>query len=121
MIYTMVIPNWKPASVNDLLSMHWAKAARLKLHDAQTVGIHKVYAGIPDAKGKRRVTWTVTVTRGRSPDPSNLLKSFEDALVQSHVLVDDATKWAEVLPPVIQRGTSVQTVVVVEDITEDGK
>jgi len=102
--HTIRIPRWKPVLTNTLMGNHWAKAAKLKKADMQMVSAYCLQAGIPRAKGKRRVELVVEIAgRGRTPDPDSMWKSLLDALKQAGMLVDDSGKWCEIVPPQIIR------------------
>lgn len=110
------IPRWIPTSVNKLMSHHWASANRLKRADTQMIGVYAAKASIPKAEGKRRVLTTITVNRGRAPDPDNLQKSLNDALVKCGLLVDDSHIWLETKPVIIKRGKAKHTTIILEDM-----
>lgn len=117
--YTVVIPNWKPTSVNKLLGSHWAAARKKKSADMNMVGMYVVSAGIPKATGKRRLSFEVSIKgRGRRPDPDNFLKVLCDGLVKCGMLVDDSSKWVEYGKMNVVSGDKLETIITLEDVTD---
>lgn len=110
------IPNWIPTSVNKLMANHWASANRLKRADTQMIAVYASKQGVSKANGKRRVQTILTVHKGRAPDPDNIQKSLNDALVKCGLLVDDSHVWLETMPVQIQRGKKKHTTIILEDI-----
>jgi hypothetical protein len=61
--YTLEIPRWRPALLNEL--MHSVKGKiRLKKQDREMVCAYAWQAKIPPATGKRRVSLHVTLGKG---------------------------------------------------------
>lgn len=110
------IPNWTPTSVNKLMSNHWASANRLKRADTQMIAAYAHKAGVKKAEGKRSVQTILTVHTGRAPDPDNIQKSLNDALVKCGLLVDDSHIWLETQPVKILRGKAKHTTIILEDM-----
>jgi hypothetical protein len=61
MIYQLVIPGWHPVRLNQLLHVHFHKAARMKKADRELVGWYARQARIPPATGKRRVSLRIVL------------------------------------------------------------
>ena len=95
--YIIQIPNWRPATLNSLMNVHWGKVKKLK--DADKAMVATYGRNIPKATGKRRVTFSILTPKGmRKVDPDSILKSGLDALVCCGLLVDDSDKYVEVMP-----------------------
>ena len=93
----IVIPDWRPATLNELLSGRtWHKAARLKRADRDTVAVYANLSGVRAGmeRRKRRVDVLVRPAIGRrKADRDAYWKSLLDALVHAGLLVDDADRW----------------------------
>ena len=117
MAWTITIPDFIPARVNDLYSGHWTKRRALKKNDAEIIGGYALKAGVPKATGKRRVSLTITLTpKMRGHDPDAFFKSVLDSLVHCCVLAEDNSRACELGPVTFERGKRKQTVITVEDI-----
>lgn len=113
----LTIPGWRPATVNELMSGHWRKGAKLKEQDRKIVSLHARNHGLMTlALGRRRVSMIVTQTGGRPLDPDNLWKSLLDALVKAQLLIDDSQKHCETGTVELRRGKSIETTIIIEDI-----
>lgn len=102
--HCLVIPRWRPATTNELMSGRtWHKAARLKKRDREMVAAYARLADIPPAgRTRRRVDVLVRNPKGeRRKDPDAFWKSLLDALVQAELLADDSERWC-VLGAVVQ-------------------
>jgi hypothetical protein len=92
--YTFVVEGFLPTRLNELLRAHWSKRARLLKGDAERVGFAYRQSGIPEARGKRRVS--VCYLSPRPPrDLDASLKGLLDALVACGALLDDSPAWCE--------------------------
>lgn len=112
--YTLDIPGWRPALLNELLG-HPLKAHRLKKRDAEQLWKARLAYGVPVAETPRRVSFTITDRfRGGLPDPDAPLKSLLDGLKRSGLIRDDSAAWCRWDAPVFNRG-SKGTVIVLED------
>ncbi len=112
--WTIDIPHWHPARLNDLLG-HWAKAARLKKGDRELVAHYA--KGVPTAKGKRRIGLRITLGKGeRGGDVDAFWKSSLDALRHCGVIKDDSKEWTEITPVAYDRGPVRSTRIFVEEM-----
>lgn len=116
--YVIEIPDFLPATVNDLLRMHWAPRNRLLKEEAQLVALYARLAGVPPASCRRRVTIAFRAPGGRRAkvgDPEARFKGLLDALVKCGCLVDDSDEFLDLMPRVRERG-AVRTLIVLEDL-----
>ena len=98
-MWTLRIDGWRPARLNELLSVHWAVKHRRKDADAMRILVECQNQKIPIATGKRRVTMTWRLGKGeRTPDADGVWKSLLDGLVRAGRLKDDNMKWCELGP-----------------------
>lgn len=111
------IDGWRPARLNELLEVHWAKAHRRKNADALRILVACQNAKAPKAEGKRRVTLTWRLEKGeRTPDADGVWKSLLDALVRAGQLKDDNPTWCECAPVQFERGPVKGITVELEDL-----
>lgn len=95
MIHRLIIPNWRPALLNNMKG-HWSNAARLKKLDRKAVWAHSLEQKIPRATGKRRVSLHIVLPKnGKKSDYDAPWKSLLDALVHAGMLIDDAPDYVE--------------------------
>lgn len=117
MTWLITIPDWHPTRLNELLTLHWAQAARRKADDAQMISVYGRMAGVSAAATRRRVRLEVHGwPRGRMCDPDAFFKSLLDGLVKASFLVDDSQKWCECPPAVLVRSKEKKTIITLEDI-----
>jgi len=103
--YTMQIPNWHPAKINEWEGRHWSVKNRLKKRDKSIVWGAMLENKIPKATCKRRVELTIGLGyRQRGGDPDSYNKSLLDALVVCGLLVNDSKEWVEIAPVKYERG-----------------
>lgn len=115
-VWQVHIPDFHPARLNQLLGHHYRRG-RLKRDDAMLVAHHLVQARVPRATGKRRVSLRLTLApRQRAGDPDAYWKSLLDALVRCGALVDDNRHWCELGPVTFERGTRLETVIILEEV-----
>lgn len=116
--HELIVPDWLPTSVNELLRMHYHARARAVRSDCEIVAGYALQARIPHAAGRRRVRLTFSAPGGRGfktgDVEDNRRKNLLDALVKCGLLVDDSPKWVEVTAAAV-RGPK-QTVIVLEDV-----
>lgn len=99
---TKLIRNWHPATINQLLNVHWSKAAKLKKSDKAIVA--DAFRNAPKAIGKRVLLATIILKKGqRAADMDAYFKSLLDALVACEMLKDDNRQWLELLPVQFRR------------------
>jgi hypothetical protein len=116
MRHVLDIPGWLPCRLNQLLG-HWHNRHRLKKADRETVGLYARLAGIPRARGKRRVSLVLTLApRQRAADPDAFHKSLLDALTACGLLVDDNRQGCELGSVTFQRGRQKATTIILEDL-----
>lgn len=114
--WTLAIPGWHPAPINQLLKGRWT-ASKLKDRDRQMIGTAVLAGGIPRATGQRRVRLLVVWPAGqRSVDKDALYKSLLDALVHSGALKNDSAAWCEPERPRYARGEELITFITLEDL-----
>lgn len=93
--YSIFIPKWRHASLNQLMSCHWREKARLKKRDKNIV--HYYTRKIPKATGKRRIDiHTVLRKHAHERDVDGEYKSILDALVHAGMLIDDNRAGVEI-------------------------
>lgn len=113
--FQLVIPGWRPARTNELLSNRF-KAGRLKKRDRTRIAYYARSQGIPKAKGKRRITLRITLEgRQRKVDQDGYWKSTLDACVKAGLLIDDQEQWVELMPLEYDSGES-KTIIILEDL-----
>jgi hypothetical protein len=94
--YTLRIPCWRPALINELLRSVKDRIRRKK-HDRSVVWAYAYQAKIPPARGRRRVSLHVTLGRGMKRfDEDAWQKSGLDALKHAKLIVDDTTAGVEI-------------------------
>lgn len=119
MSYTVVIPDWHPTPLNALMRMHWAKRNRTVKTEYDYVWGYCFRAGIPKAKGKRRITQRLTLKgRDRRRDDDGAWKGLLDGLVKAEMLVDDGPDWVETTPLEFERGTQRKTTIIIEEVED---
>lgn len=95
--YKIFIPNWRPSTVNQLMNCHWAVASRMKKSDAGMLWRYCSY--IPKAEKKRLIKIKIYLQgKQKEADPDAYWKSLLDGLVLNGLLVDDSSKWVELMP-----------------------
>ena len=110
---TLTIPQWHPATVNQLLHSVGSRI-RLKKADRAIVAVYARQQQIPQATGKRRLAVRIILGKGqRARDPDSYFKSLEDACVHAGLLVDDSHQYVELAPVTFARdaqhwGTVIQ-------------
>jgi Holliday junction resolvase RusA-like endonuclease len=115
--HVLTIPSRHPTRLNELLHVHWGKAARLKRQDRFMVAHHARLQGIPPATAKRRVSLVLTLApRQRAGDPDAYWKSTLDALVHADLLLDDNRQGVELGTVEFQRGPMRGTEIRLEDL-----
>ncbi len=113
--WTITVPNWQPATVNQLMNCHWSTRNRLKQVDKDMVAFYG--REVPKATGMRRVRLTITLGyRQRGPDVDAFWKSVLDSLVSDGLLVDDRKEWVVLDPVQYKRGKERATCVELFDI-----
>lgn len=116
MIWTLDIPGWHPAPLNELVGNR-GKAQRLKAKDRDIVGRAVLGYRVAKAGGPRRVSLMVVYPAGkRMHDPDSLWKSLLDALVATGALAGDTFRLCQCETPEFVRGATQRTIVTIEDL-----
>jgi hypothetical protein len=116
--WEIAIDGWRPASLNELLRGGPWGAHRLKKRDREYVALFANLARVPRATVRRRVSLRIVLPpKQRRWDGDALWKSLLDACVRAGLLKDDGPKWCELGEIVYQRGTSLATTIILEDIS----
>jgi Holliday junction resolvase RusA-like endonuclease len=114
---TLTLHNYHPPTINELLSGHWSKGARLKKRCVGIVWASCVEQKLTKATGKRMVAIEITTNKaGRRADPDAYYKSTLDALVKCGMLVDDSSQWCEHAQTLVRFGDKNETVILLTDI-----
>lgn len=112
------IADWRPASDNVRAKgvRPWCRAKRRD----KSVLASLLSGHVPAATGKRRISLRVVKRRKPLPDPSNLWKSFLDALVAGGFLRGDSGQWCRTEAPEVDADRnlpcSVVTILTLEDL-----
>jgi hypothetical protein len=115
--YTVTIPRFHPARLNQLLGNYHA-AGRRKAADRAMIGYYCDHYQVPEAKVRRRVSLTLQLGyRMRGGDPDAYWKSVLDALVNCGRLVDDRKEWVELAPVRYERADEFGTILSLEDVS----
>jgi hypothetical protein len=102
-IYTLEIPRWRPALLNELMRSVKGKI-RLKKRDCEMIWGCALEQKIPKATGKRRVSLHVKLGKGRREfDDDAWQKSTLDAMKQAGLIVDDSSRYVETGPVTFSR------------------
>ena len=102
-VYTLEIPRWRPALLNELMRSVRDKI-RLKKLDREMVCAYAWQAKIPKATGKRRVSLHVTLgKRMQEFDYDAPWKSLNDAMKHAGLIVDDSVQYVEQGPVTFSR------------------
>jgi hypothetical protein len=101
--YTLEIPRWRPALLNELMRSVKGKI-RLKKQDREIIWAYANQAKIPPATGKRRVSLHVTLGKGmREFDYDAPWKSLNDAMKHAGLIIDDSCEYVEQGPVTFSR------------------
>ncbi len=108
------IPNWFPATLNELMGTHHMVSAKRKKADRNLIWAYTRH--LPPAEKKRRVLLTFVLPKGkRAFDPDAPQKSTGDALVYAKMLKNDSHLWVEWAPVKFTRG-DMETIIELEDM-----
>lgn len=111
------VTGWRPARLNELISVHWTQKYKRKNADRQKLLVECQNQNIPRAVGKRRLSLVWILGKGdRTPDQDGLHKSLLDGLVLAGRLRDDSPKWLELGPTTFRREAVSGVEVTLEDI-----
>lgn len=115
--WSVAVLHWHPTPLNKLITCHWGTAHVRKQADARRVADEMALAGVPEAKGKRRVGLKIILgPRQRAADPDAYWKSTLDALVACKRLVNDSREWVELGAVEFGRGKNKETVIELADL-----
>ncbi len=116
-IYRLFVPNWRPASLNQMIGHHWAVKAKAKRIDREMVAGYALLHRVPTATGKRLVSLEIVLKGRQKPtDDDNAFKSVLDALVQCQLLKDDSQAWCKLGNVVYTRHGEPGTTIILEDM-----
>lgn len=112
--YTITIPNWRPALLNELMKAHWDTRNKRKKASKNIVRCYTQH--LPKAEKKRLVRLCLVLGKGqRKCDVDAPYKDLLDALVAAGMLVDDSPLWCEIAPITFMRG-DMATIIQLEDM-----
>lgn len=102
-IIEIIIPNWRPALLNQYIHKHWSVGHKLKNRDKAIVFAYSY--GKPQAQKKRRVDVHIVLgPRQQESDDDAPQKSLLDALVFSKMLLNDSRAFVEMGKIMYSRG-----------------
>ena len=115
--YVVLIPDWHPTRLNEIRGRHAMVAHRRRKADTQFWRAYCHLAGVPKAKGKRRLTLTIGTDKGKQAgDPDAYWKLLLDSLKGLQLLVDDSSKWVELTPLQVSPGTGKATTLIIQEL-----
>jgi len=113
----LIIPDWIPKRVNQMIGAPWQQTYHVKKVDAQTIHLYAWIHSIRKATGRRRVSLKLFGwRRGRMSDPDAHWKSLLDGLVWCGLLIDDAYRFCELGTIKMTRCERTWTEITLEDI-----
>jgi hypothetical protein len=99
--YTLEIPRWYPATINQLMHSVRGKI-RLKKADREMIAGYVMAKRIPRAEGKRRLSLHIVLGKGqRGADAYH--KSLLDACKHAGLILDDSSRYVELAPVTFSR------------------
>jgi hypothetical protein len=121
--HELVIPNWTPATLNQLTRGRFSDRVKLAKADKEMVGTYFKMSDIPGATTPRRVSLKITVGPGeRRCDPDGLWKSSLDALKACGAIVNDSAVWVQLGGIEWERAETMagrQTLIILEDLESE--
>jgi hypothetical protein len=115
--YAIVIPNWHPLTLNQMIGWNRFVISRKKKVDRKLIAGYVLKCGVPPAIGKRRVVLTITLApRQRAADPDAYFKATLDSLVHAKALKSDDRFGVECAPVIYERGSAKISKIELEDI-----
>lgn len=115
-MHEIIIKNYHPPRLNELMHGHWSSGAKLKKQCTHMIAAYSRH--IPKAACKRKVELLMQMApRQRCADVDAYWKSVLDSLVKCGILVDDHPKHCEIMPVVYGRGEFKQTIIRLYDCT----
>lgn len=113
--HEIFIPNWRPASLNMLMTGKLKNRINLKKSDRQKIA--QYCSDLPKQTHKRRISQHIVLGKGmREYDYDNAWKSLLDGLVKCGALVDDRALYVESGALTYERGSQWGTTIIIEDI-----
>lgn len=112
------IENWHPARLNQLMVNRWKKHDLRRLDDDMVSAMCRFFQ-VPKATGKRRVSLEITLGPRMRADPDCWWKSLLDALKNCGMIMDDNSKWVELGGVVVTHGPRRETLITLEDLSEE--
>ena len=118
--YRIAIPGWHPPTLNVLMRGERRERIRLGKQCRSMVAAYCSIAGVPEAKGRRRVTLELTLgPRQRWCDVDAHWKALLDALVDAGMIRDDSPRWCETrLSLDGSRAAERATLIVLEEVPD---
>lgn len=96
MIQYFFISNWRPVTLNRLLSCPLRTRIKLKKFDRELIGLELRRQNMKPATGKRMVSLSIRITgRQKESDPDSHWKVLLDSLVKCGALIDDKAEYCE--------------------------
>ncbi len=117
--WRIVIPNYHPTRLNELINSGWRRQWRLKKNDKYMIGAYCLKADVPPATGKRLVRLTIVLGPRQRPDIDDFYKSTLDALGPNgcKAIRNDSAKWCVIEPVKYERGPEPATIIEIEELT----
>lgn len=113
----ILIPDWRPTTINTLLGMHWNKRRKAKRADEAMIYYHVRGTDIPAATTKRRVSMVMAYFgRQKERDGDACWKTVLDGLVKADMLIDDNPRWCEQGTVGQMRTDKEYTIIILEDM-----
>jgi Holliday junction resolvase RusA-like endonuclease len=101
--YTLDIPRWHPATINQLMHSVRGKI-RLKKADREMIAGYGMAERIPRAQRKRRLSLHIILGKGqRGADADAYHKSLLDACKHAGLILDDSSRYVELTPVTFSR------------------
>lgn len=117
--WRILIPNYHPTRLNQLINAGWRAQWKLKKKDKQMIGYYCLMAGVQPAVGKRLVRLTIILGPRQRPDIDDFYKSTLDALGPNgcKAIRNDSTKWCVIEPVRYLRSATKATIIEIEELT----
>jgi hypothetical protein len=117
MTYKLIIENWHPTRLNQLIGCNPYTAGRRKKVDKNVICGYCLENRIPVAQGPREVSLLITLApKQRAADPDAYWKSTLDGLVEARMLIDDNRHFVRHGPVGFERGKRRATCITLTDL-----